>query len=423
LQFDAFVSVFNPALTTLVYSTLIGDDRPFSAIIASGSQADAIGTAVAVDASGNFYLAGYTNDAYLPTTAGAYEPNALSCGNELPGTTQLGGNCGFVSKFSPVTNANGASLIYATYLGGQATAAAAGHASWSDYVSGVTADASGNVYVVGLANEAGFPTTAGAYQTTCDGYDNVTSTGDYYCSAAFIAKLDHTGATLLASTYFGCITCSGDAVYGVGPVRLDAAGNVYVTGIGGNSLPLVNGFPSNNGGGASPFVAEFDSALSTLKFSTMLNVGGGGQLSSAGLALDSSGAIYLAGNVNSPASSAATSGAFQASYGGGSADGFVAKISLPPIVYDPGSSILTIASVGVGAATYVNVALKNIGNYVFVLQTATAQAVASPAATYDPATGILALPSVQVAGTTYINVTLKNTGNYTFVLLSATAQP
>jgi hypothetical protein len=329
LQYDAFVSVFDPALSTLIYSTMIGDNRPFSAIEASGSQANTIGEAVTLDSSGNFYLAGYSQDNYLPTTAGSYEPNPLTCGHDDAETTLFGGNCGFVSKFSPLSSAGGPSLIYATYLGGQATAAASSGSSWVDYVTGIAADSSGNAYLVGYANEAGFPTTAGAYQTTCNGYINATSTGDFDCNAAFIAKLNPTGSALLAGTYFGCVTCNGDDVYTMGAIALDASNNVYIAGFGGNGLPLINGFPSNNAiGGAAPFVAEFDPALATLKFSTFINVGNAGQIAPAGLVLDSLANIYVAGNINSPVSSAATNGAFQTTYGGGDSDGFVAKITV-----------------------------------------------------------------------------------------------
>ena len=96
---------------------------------------------------------------------------------------------------------------------------------------------------------------------------------------------------------------------------------------------------------------------------------------------------------------------------------------VPPITYDIVTGVLTIPSVKVGTATYINVTLNNIGSYAFALQTATAQAPPVPAlATYDADTGILTLPSVKVGGSTY-DVTLQNVGSYTFTLLSATAQP
>jgi len=90
------------------------------------------------------------------------------------------------------------------------------------------------------------------------------------------------------------------------------------------------------------------------------------------------------------------------------------------ISYDFATGILTIPSVKVGTATFVNVTLLNIGNFTFTLQGATAQVPPGPAlATYDPATGIATLPSVQ-AGPDRYDVTLQYLGNVSFRLLSAT---
>jgi beta-propeller repeat-containing protein len=59
----------------------------------------------------------------------------------------------------------------------------------------------------------------------------------------------------------------------------------------------------------SPFVAEFNSNLTALKFSTLFGTGGQSQLVADGLALDTAGNIYVAGSVNSPpAPSSATVG-------------------------------------------------------------------------------------------------------------------
>lgn len=339
LQNDAFLSVFDPTLKTLVYSTLIGDTQAAGVL---SNHAETKGTGVAVDASGNFYVVGTTQDSYLPTTAGVVQGALSSCGLMVPNTTALNGVCGFAAKFTPVGQASAPSPIYLTYLGGSPT----GRIAFSNQVAGVAVDAAGDAYIAGFDNSAGFPTTAGAYQTTCDGYNAATNTGSSSCAAAFIAKPNPTGATLLASTYYGCVTCSGDAVYTAGSILLDASSNVYIAGIAGNSVATAGGFSSNNGGDASPFVAEFDAGLTTLRFGTLLNVGGAGQVSTGGLALGGGNSIYLAGNVNSPTTSTATATAraFQAAYGGGSSDGFVAKIIVTAttkttLSVTPGSSI------------------------------------------------------------------------------------
>jgi hypothetical protein len=318
LQYDAFVSVLDPALTTLVYSTLYGNDQGFTVGASLGST---YGTAVTVDASGNFYLAGYTADAYLPVTSGAVQPLITSCGQYYPNENVVNGNCGFVAKFSAVGGSSAPTQIYGTYLGHLPGCCS------SNYISGIAADSAGDAFVVGYASVATFPTTSGAYQTTCDQYPTVNDTN---CSSAFIAKLNPTGTALLASTYFGGLYAGAngisDNVASVGGIALDKSNNVYIVGTASAGLPQVNGF-SVTAGSIFPFVAELDSSLSSLLFSTLINDGAVGQVNVDGLALDSTGNIYIAGSII-PGTSVATSGAFQASNAGGSSDGFVAKISV-----------------------------------------------------------------------------------------------
>lgn len=318
LQYDAYVSVLDPALTTLVYSTLYGDDQGTSYNVWLGST---YGTAVAVDAAGNFYLAGYTADAYLPVTDTAAQKLITSCGQYFPNETVVNGNCGFIAKFSPVGGSSAPTLTYGTYLGHLPGCCS------SNFISGIAADAAGDAYVLGFASVATFPTTSGAYQTTCNQYPTVND-GD--CSSAFVVKLNPTGTTVLASTYFGGMYAgangTSDNVATVGGIVLDASGNVYIAGTASNGLPQVNGFTIASGS-IWPFVAELNSSLSSLVFSTLINDGGVGQVNLDGLALDTTGNIYLAGSII-PGTSVATSGAFQAANAGGSSDGWVAKIAV-----------------------------------------------------------------------------------------------
>jgi hypothetical protein len=324
-QPDAFITVFDPTLSTLLYSSLFGEPQVSNAGLGFRSASFTVGQAVTVDAMGNFYLAGTSEDASLETTAGAYEANASSCGTVT--TNQLL-NCAFVAKFSPV-GAGTPSLIYGTYLGHTVIS------SYGDLMTGIAADTAGDAYVTGYTNQATFPTTSGAYQTTCNQY-GINGNTNAQCGSAFVAKLNPSGTALLAGTYFGGYYAGAnlisDSVTSMGPIVLDATGNVYIAGVGADGLPQANNFSTNNGTGGvqSPFVAEFDASLATLKFSTLFSTGGQSQLGVDGLALDSSGTIYVAGSVNSPPASAATVGAFQAVYGGSSSDGFVAKIVVTP---------------------------------------------------------------------------------------------
>jgi hypothetical protein len=355
---DAYVSVFNPTLTTLVYSTLFGDTQLINPNVTEYTGLT-YGTAVAVDAAGNFYLAGYGQDGYLPTTAGAFltsigsaTPSTTSCGVLYPNNGNiLNGNCSFAAKFSPVGGANPPTEIYGTYLGH--LPAAGGN---FDQATGISADGSGDAYVVGYSNVATFPTTAGAYQTTCGLYTGQSGETDTECGSAFIAKINPTGTALLAATYVGGLNGGqnniSDNVEVIGPITLDTSGNVYIAGTAANNFPQVNGLGAtlNSSGGVSPFVAELDANLSSLKFSTLFGNGNGGQQSVNGLSLDRAGNIYVAGSTNAITTSVATPGAFQSAFGGGTSDAFVAKI----VLQTPTATTLSAAPSSATSGTAIN---------------------------------------------------------------------
>ncbi len=324
-QEDAFITVFDPTLSTLAYSSLYGEPQVSNAGVGFGGASFTFGEAVTVDAAGNFYLAGTTEDGSLPTTTGAYEAHASSCGTV---TNNVLLNCPFVAKFSPVGSGT-PSLIYGTYLGHTVVSA------YGDLMTGIAADAAGDAYVTGFTNQATFPTTAGAYQMTCGQY-GVDGNTNTQCAAAFIAKLNPSGTALLASTYFGGyyggVNNVADGISSMGPIVLDAAGNVYVSGVAADGLPQVNPLGTSNGTGdvGSPFVAEFNATLTKLSFATLFSTGGQSQIVADGLALGTGGSVYVAGSVNSPPASVASPGAFQSAYGGGSSDAFVAKLTQTP---------------------------------------------------------------------------------------------
>ena len=395
-NFDAFITVFDPALSTLLYSSLIGDSQVTNGYIGYQPTANTFATAVTLDAAGNFYMAGYSGDPLVQTTPGSLQPQISSCGVVYGnGNPDLNGACGFVVKFSPVTSTTTPKLIYGTYLGHMPYCCAV------DQISGIAADAAGDAYVVGFTNDATFPTTAGAYQAGCDQYP---TSNDANCGAAFIAKLNPTGTTLLASTYFGGNYAGADNISdniaSTGPIRLDGAGNVYVAGIASDGLAQVNPLGTGNGSGnASPFVAELDPSLTTLLFSTVMSTGGPSQLSLSGLALDSVGNVYLAGSVNAPPASAATNGAFQTSASTGY-DGFVAKISLLPFY---ASGKLTIPTITLGNVTYSNVVVSIAG----IVSGPTGTAPQGTSVTFSAGADELTLPEVSFGNTVYYNVVVK----------------
>ena len=308
----AFVAAFNPAGSQLLYSTIFGDLNGFKCTQGCGGT---WATGVAVDANGYFYLVGETQAGKLPTTAGVVQPTGVPL--DTNGAYVLGAR-GFIAKFNPVTSAGGVTLAYATYLGGQTNT--------SDYISGIAIDSASNAYIVGYTNSKDFPVTSGAYSTIC-------APNGGTCAAAHVTKLNPTGTAILWSTYVGDSKSDGsDPLFFTGPIQLDGKGNIYIMGQVGTSFPMVNPVEPNPNpaqyGAMEVVVAELDPTGANVLFATRIGSGGRQPANPAGLAVDSAGDIYLAGNILGT-SLITTPGAFQTTAGASTCcfHGFVAKIA------------------------------------------------------------------------------------------------
>ncbi len=201
---DAFVAKLSPAGGDegLLWSTYLG-----------GSQEDwAYG--IAVDASGNVYVAGAT----------------LSAGWTIGdlGTTFQGVSDAFVAKLSSA----GAGL-WSTYLGGPT-------GDWGDSVA---VDATGNVYVTGTTELSAW--TTGGFDTT---YNDDGSFSD-----AFVAKLSPAGAGLWSSYLGGSARDEGHGI------AVDPTGYLYVTGYTQSSAWPSGGFDTSyndDGSGGDAFLVK-----------------------------------------------------------------------------------------------------------------------------------------------------------------------
>lgn len=141
----------------LIYSTYLGG---------SGPHGD-FEWGIAVDSAGNAYVAGQTSSADFPVTAGAFQAQLKSPGNDNAFVTKL--------------NASGTGLVYSTYLGGSG--------AFGNVSNAIVIDSAGNAYVAGYTSSADFPVTSGAFQTTLKGFED-----------AFVTKLNATGGGLVYST-------------------------------------------------------------------------------------------------------------------------------------------------------------------------------------------------------------------------------
>lgn len=160
-------------------------------------------------------------------------------------------------------------LLYSTYLGG----------SGPDIGAAIAYDKSGKAYVVGNTKSTNFPTTTGAYRTQLDAGNDV-----------LVSKLSTNGTQLLASTYIGG---QGDDV-GNG-IAVDDKGSVFISGTTSSlNFPTTAGSaqPSYRGSG-DMFAAKLDDGLAAINYATYL--GGTSTETNDAIAVDGTGAVYLAG--------------------------------------------------------------------------------------------------------------------------------
>ena len=308
-----------------------------------GSYADST-VGIAVDSSGAAYVAGNTVSPDFPVTSTSL------------GTPSTSG-CAFVTKLNP----SGTAIDFSICLANSVATAFALDASGNIYlgvgdavvkldpaaqnilfrtsisvasIESIAVDAAGNVYVTGTAGP-GLATTSGVYQsqssaTQCPSSDPNGPGGP--CNIAFITKLTPSGSVAW-STYLG-----GSGPDDAHAIALDSAGNVWVAGqtVSPNFPTTANAISRTFGGEidlgplryGDAFVAKLDPTGTHLLYSTYL---GGSQADGAfGIAVDASGAAYVAGGTGSP-NFPTTAGAFQTTYSGYAEpgvgpDGFVTKL-------------------------------------------------------------------------------------------------
>ena len=278
---DVIVAKLSPAGDALVYSTFIG-----------GSDQDQA-RGIAVDGSGTAYVTGMTNSRNFPTTPGAFDRKKT----------------GWYDLFALKLNPQGSALGYSTFLGGSA---GSGFNQIEEQAGGIAIDTAGNAYVVGSTSSSNYPTTPGAYDRTFNGG-----------SDAIVTKLNVGGSALVYSTFMGG---SGSDV--AKAVALDSAGNAHVSGgTYSADFPTTNGaFDRSLNGGSDVFATKFNSAGSALIYSTYI----GGSVDDAnyagGVAVDSSGELYLTGWTSS-LDFPTTAEAFDTTFNGGTFDAFVVRVA------------------------------------------------------------------------------------------------
>ena len=300
---DAFIAKVNVSGTALAYCGYIG-----------GSGEDAA-MGIAVDSSGNAYIAGVTtsHQTTFPVAVG-------------PDLTYNGGvRDAFVAK----VNTAGTSLTYAGYIGGAS----------ADSALGIAVDGAGNAYVAGdtASAETSFPVAVGPDLT-------YNQSGD-----AFIGKINPAGTALVYCGYIG------GAGRDVGTdIRVDGGGNAYVTGATASNeatFPVTDGPNLNFKGGGfngDAFVAKVKATGLTLDYCGYL--GGNGDDIANALALDSNGNAYIAGETTSTQATFSAIVGPDLTYNGGIRDAFVARVEVCTFSINPSGESFA-ASGGTGSVS------------------------------------------------------------------------
>ena len=261
--------VIDPILTFSTYFGGSGDERA---------------TSVAVDGTGNIYLAGSTTSADLPTTLGT--------------TLKGAGPNVYIAKITPPLGSPAATLDYVTYLGGNG----------QDIPAGIKVDGAGQPYVAGSTSSSDFPTTSQAYQP-------LLAAANVGKQHVFVTQLHEDGTAPLYSTYL-----SGNGVDLATGMTINAGGYVFVTGTTTSSeTSTADQFPATNlrqsvpfqlSSKAAPglpqfFVTEVNPTAQgpgSIPYSTYF---GGGTYSGAapiavggGIAVDTSNNVYFTGTTS-----------------------------------------------------------------------------------------------------------------------------
>lgn len=238
---DAFVVKLTPS-GALLYATYYGgsgDDEAWS---------------IGVDETNAVYLSGRTSSTDLPTQ------NPIQAAN-------AGGFDAFVAKLAP----GGASLVYATYLGGTA----------DDNAEALAVGASHQVALKGVTESDDFPLESAVVPEYRGDRD------------AFLTQIAPDGASLEWSTYFGGTGAEDPDQTGVG-IAIDADGNVVACGTTeSEDFPTAAPMQAEHGGGTrDAYLAKFTPAGAVV-FSTYLGRAGGDTLRA--VTVDAKGFIYATG--------------------------------------------------------------------------------------------------------------------------------
>jgi Beta-propeller repeat len=228
-----------------INASATGPSVSFTTFLAGSNQDQA--KAVARDSAGNTYVAGFTASSDFPL-----------CSASMP--SFQGQYDAFLTKLSP----SGA-ILFSTYWGGSGT----------DVATGVTVDSTG-VYITGYTNSLNFP-----------GQRYAPANGQYH---AFVAKFSLSGQEIYSLVFGGSSLDEANAI------TVDSLQYAYIAGFTYSSDFPAKFSDSTFHGGEEAFVAKIDSNGNLIGSAY---VGGSSSDWANGIAIDSSGSLYITGGTAS----------------------------------------------------------------------------------------------------------------------------
>lgn len=310
---DGTANVYMGGYTDLASGTVIATSGAFQTTLSGGIWIDAFivkfnsagvrqwGTyyggndldnprALAVDASGNVFLNGFTSSTVGMSTPGVHQPSLAMTGTIITFD-------GFVAKF----NSSGARL-WSTYYGDVGT----------DDGYGCAVDANGDVYLCG-ATDVGTGTviaTSGSHQSTIGGGG----------LDAYLVKFSGSNGTRIWGTFYG-----GTSSEGASQLATDASGNVYMTGVSSSTNAISSaGHQNVFGGFIDAYLVKFNSN-GVRQWATYY--GGSGWDEGRAVSVDASGNVYLGGLTDCTVSAVITTSGAQQTIQNGSDDGYLVKFN------------------------------------------------------------------------------------------------
>jgi hypothetical protein len=267
---DAYVSEITGDATHLVFANTFG-----------GSGTDSVRSIAVLGEQA--YVTGYTNSSDFPSTLGTFQPICgPSCG-------------GLYSGFVAQLGASG--VAYVSFLSGSGT---------FNLGIGVAVDSGGNAYVTGTTNSTDWPgISSTSFQKIMVGVTDLQGglagcidflSARVPCGDAFITKISPDGSVILASTYLGGSTA--DIGY---TIRVELNGNIDVFGYTQSHTDrthtpfptTVGAFQTVKAGGLDAFFSKLTNDCSTLLYSTYY--GGSQDEEAFGGDIDSVGNGYFSG--------------------------------------------------------------------------------------------------------------------------------